>query len=177
MELLHIPDLVQQDAGDALLQNIIYCLLQVGVQRQIDVPSRNGFHPALRIDLPLQIVHIDDLAPLLALQIRFHHAFDTGFSHRVVHLIPVLAGAVVGLLIQVFHFLCGNLSRIADDMRKIGAVDISADRILRNVYAGQRFLVLFYGGHSPLAHIRGDGGRYVFLIAVGPHGITDRHQL
>ena len=62
-------------------------------------------------------------------------------------------------------------------MGKIGSVYIAPDGILSNIDTGKRLLVLFDGCHRFLAHIRCDCGRYVFLITVRPHCITDSDKL
>ena len=174
---LHIPDLIQQDTRNTFFQNVVNRLLQIGVQRQVDIAPCDRFHSALGIDLSSQIVNVNRLTALFSLQIGFHHALNAGFSHNVVHFIPVLAGTVVRLFIQTCELFRRDFPRISDDMGKIGSVYIAPDGILSNIDTGKRLLVLFDGRHRFLAHIRCDCGRYVFLITVRPHCITDSDKL
>ena len=62
-------------------------------------------------------------------------------------------------------------------MGKIGAVHIPSYGILRNINPQQRIIVLLDRRYRFLAHIRGNGCGYVFLEAVGTHGIADNDKL
>ena len=177
--LLRVPDLVKQHAGNVLLQNVIGGNLQILVDGQIDIVSRDRASGFLLVhaDNLSRAVYIHRLDSLHALQGGLHVGLDSRLTH---HIIDGIAGAVAALLqilrIQPLQLLRGDLAGIADDLRKIFAVHITPYGILLDGNALKLRHILHDHGTGLLADVLCDGGTDVFLERGKAHGIADVHH-
>ena len=168
---LDIPYLIQKDTGELGFQNMITGFLEIGVDRKVDVPTCLGFHPVAGLDDFSEIVHVNGLRSLRSLQDSLHRGFDPGFADGVVQIV----GRILSL--QILQFLLRDLAGVTEDLRKIDAVVILADRSLCDRYTVELIGVFHHDSDGFLGNIVGNRRRDIFLIAVGAHGVTDRDEL
>ena len=106
IEFLDIFNFFKKQAGNALLQDIIYSLLEIGIQGEINIITGDRLHPSLRINFLAQVIHIYGFPALLTLQIGFHHLFNSGFPYGIIHFIPsLIITALTRFFIQALKLL------------------------------------------------------------------------
>ena len=128
---LCIDDILYQDTGDLLFQDIIGGFLQILVNGQVNIIPRYRIYPGVLVNIQdlAQTIYQDIFRAVLSLKLRFHDLFDPGFSYNGVCRI------IISFFFQSFQFFCGSLSCIADQIRKIFCVIINTDGIFCNVYS------------------------------------------
>ncbi len=161
----------KQDTRQLGLQYVITYFLQLGIQGEPYIVSGRRFHPGACLDHLAQIIDEDSLRPFPALQLHFHGGFDAGLADRIIQRIGFI------LLLQSLQLFRIDLSGITDDLCKVDALVVFADRALRDGHTLQHIGILHHHGHRLLGHIVGYRRGDITLVTVGTHGKTDRDDL
>ena len=156
----------EQNARKLLFYNMIGRLLQIGVQRKIDIISclrvfslDRFYHLADTVDIELHL-------SLFPLELLIQRLFKTGLADRI----------LLGILFLLFFaerviIFLGYLSRVSDDRCKALTVCIPAQRLFLNVDPLQGIQILHDDSHGLITYILGDRGSYELLEAVQGDGI------
>ncbi len=158
--LLDRPDFIQNNIREFLFKDIVSRLLQIFINCQVDVAARARVYNICGFQLVTEVVHIDSLLPLGALQNRFQRLFKSRFADDV--------RGVIGRIcfLQVFELICRNLTGISQYLGKIFAVHIPADRCIFNIDAFQTVCIFQKCRNRLAADIRGNCRRHVALESI-----------
>jgi len=150
-----------QDAGDSLFQDLISRLLEILVNRQIHVVAGLRLDDGTLVDFQdsPQIVDVDRLLSVAALQRRFHDFFNAGFADDG-------SACIFGVLrLEGRQFIRRDFAGVADNGGKGFGIRVDAVGIFHDIDARQLILLLLQLGDRIIRNFRGDGDRDIFLVA------------
>ena len=168
---LGINDPVVDDVRKLPLQDVLRRDLKVMVDGEVDVIARDRSDVVTGLQLISHVVNVNVFRSLGSLKLGFERGLNAGFSDHI--------AARVGriLLLQGLQLIGADPPGIAENLGKILAVVVAADRVVRDVNALQTVLVLQNRRDGFLGDVLGNRGGDIFLIAVQIEKIADRDEL